>query len=161
MLLLYHSPRRRSSRCKGTICLTSKPPVITLVPRMNSYPQYSIGEQGERPWGSWCVLDMQPNTVVKRLYLVPGGRISLQRHRHRSERWVVLKGAATVLCDNETIHLTKGESAIIPSGAIHRLSNDQREPLEVLEVQIGDLLSEEDIERFTDDYGRVDGASAE
>lgn len=128
---------------------------------MNAYPQYTVGEQGERPWGSWCVLDMQPNTVVKRLYLVPGGRISLQRHRHRSERWVVLKGAATVLCGEELIHLSKGESAIIPSGCIHRLSNEQSEPLEVLEVQIGDLLSEEDIERFTDDYGRADDTEAE
>lgn len=127
---------------------------------MNTYPQYTVGERGERPWGSWCVLDMQPYTVVKRLILVPGGRISLQRHNHRSERWVVLKGVATVLCDNETICLGKGESAIIPSGAIHRLSNDQEEALEVLEVQIGDLLSEEDIERFTDDYGRVEAESA-
>lgn len=127
---------------------------------MNDYPQYTVGETGERPWGSWCVLDIQPNTVVKRLYLVPGGRISLQRHHHRSERWVVLKGAATVLCEAETIHLAKGESAIIPSGAIHRLSNEQDEALEVLEVQIGDLLSEEDIERFSDDYGRSDEAVA-
>lgn len=126
---------------------------------MSEYPQYSVGETGERPWGSWCVLDMQPNTVVKRLYLVPGGRISLQRHLHRSERWVVLKGMATVQCNEETIFLNKGESAIIPGGAIHRLSNEQTEPLEVLEVQIGDLLSEEDIERFSDDYGRSDEAA--
>lgn len=127
---------------------------------METYPQYSIGEQGERPWGSWCVLDMQPHTVVKRLYLIPGGRISLQRHRHRSERWVVLQGEATVRCGEEVLHLSKGESAIIPSGTIHRLSNEQAEPLEVLEVQIGDVLSEEDIERFTDDYGRANTAEA-
>lgn len=69
---------------------------------------------------------------------------------------MVLNGAATVLCDEKTIHLSKGESFIIPSGSIHRLSNEQQEPLEVLEVQIGDLLSEEDIERFTDDYGRAE-----
>lgn len=128
---------------------------------MSTYPEYSIGETGERPWGSWCVLDVQPHTVVKRLQLVPGGRISLQRHQHRSERWVVLKGAAAVQCDSKLIHLAKGESAIIPSGAIHRLSNEQNELLEVLEVQIGDLLSEKDIERFTDDYGRVESLSAE
>lgn len=136
-------------------------PLPHLPHTMNTYPQYSIGEKGERPWGAWCVLDMQPHTVVKRLYLIPGGRISLQRHRHRSERWVVLQGVATVRRGAEEIRLDKGESAIIPSGTIHRLSNDQEEPLEVLEVQIGDLLSEEDIERFTDDYGRADATEAE
>lgn len=123
---------------------------------MNTYPHYTIGEESARPWGSWCVLDMQQNTVVKRLVLVPGGRISLQRHKHRSERWIVLKGAATIRCGREILLLTSGDSVFIPSGTMHRLSNEQKEPLEVLEVQIGDVLSEEDIERFTDDYGRVD-----
>ena len=120
---------------------------------------YNVGEKGVRPWGEWQVLDMQPHVVVKKLLLCPGGRISLQRHQHRTERWIVTAGVATVLCDNNLMHLNVGESIMIPCGSIHRLSNNGTAPLALIEVQIGNYLSEEDIERFSDDYGRIDEAT--
>lgn len=122
---------------------------------MTSSITYNVGEKGVRPWGEWQVLDMQPHVVVKRLLLRPGGRISLQRHQHRTERWIVTAGVATVVCDNNLMHLNVGESIMIPSGSIHRLSNNGTAPLALIEVQIGNYLSEEDIERFSDDYGRI------
>lgn len=115
---------------------------------------YKIGDIGERPWGEWQVLDIQPTAVVKRIFLKPHSRISLQRHQHRTERWIVVNGIATVYCNDDIIHLKVGESAHIAQGVIHRLANNQDEPLSVIEVQLGLLLSEDDIERFSDDYGR-------
>ena len=117
---------------------------------------YHVGEKGTRPWGEWQVLDLQSHVVVKKLLVFPGGRISLQRHKYRTERWIVTEGVATVLCDNNLLHLNVGESMMIPCGCMHRLSNQGTKPLALIEVQIGDYLSEDDIERFNDDYGRVD-----
>lgn len=117
---------------------------------------YYVGEKGTRPWGEWQVLDLQSHVVVKRLLVYPGERLSLQRHQYRTERWIVTEGVATVRCDNNRMHLNVGESIMIPSGSIHRLSNQGTEPLALIEVQIGSYLSEEDIERFSDDYGRID-----
>ena len=117
---------------------------------------YTVGEKGERPWGEWQVLDLQSHVVVKKLLVYPGGRISLQRHQYRTERWIVTEGVATVSCDNNIVHLNVGESIMIPRGSVHRLSNQGTAPLALIEVQMGSYLSEEDIERFTDDYGRVD-----
>ena len=84
---------------------------------------YHVGEKGTRPWGEWQVLDLQSHVVVKKLLVYPGGRISLQRHEHRTERWIVTEGVATVRCDNNIMHLNVGESIMIPRGSIHRLSN--------------------------------------
>ena len=117
---------------------------------------YHVGEKGTRPWGEWQVLDLQSHVVVKKLLVYPGERLSLQRHQHRTERWIVTEGVATVRCDNNIMHLNVGESIMIPYGSIHRLSNQGTAPLALIEVQIGSYLSEEDIERFNDDYGRVD-----
>lgn len=117
---------------------------------------YHVGEKGTRPWGEWQVLDLQSHVVVKKLLVYPGGRISLQRHQHRTERWIVTEGVATVRCDNNIMHLSVGESIMIPCGSMHRLSNQGTAPVALIEVQIGNYLSEEDIERFNDDYGRVD-----
>lgn len=117
---------------------------------------YHVGEKGTRPWGEWQVLDLQSHVVVKKLLVYPGGRISLQRHLHRTERWIVTEGVATVRCDNNIMHLNVGESIMIPCGSMHRLSNQGTAPVALIEVQIGNYLSEEDIERFNDDYGRVD-----
>lgn len=117
---------------------------------------YHVGEMGTRPWGEWQVLDLQSHVVVKKLLVYPGGRISLQRHQHRTERWIVTEGVATVLCDKNLMHLNVGESIMIPCGSLHRLSNQGTAPLALIEVQIGNYLSEDDIERFNDDYGRID-----
>lgn len=119
-----------------------------------SFSRYVVGESGERPWGRWQVLDVQPTAVVKKLILAPHGRISLQRHQHRTERWIVINGIATVQRDEDLLHLKLGESVGIPCGCKHRLSNEKDYPLIVIEIQLGNLLSEEDIERLTDDYGR-------
>ena len=116
---------------------------------------YELGEQGARPWGEWIVLDKQSHVVVQKLLVYPGGRLSLQRHSHRSERWIVTEGVATAYCDGIITHLEVGESIKIPCRSIHRLSNDGESPLALIEIQLGTYLSEDDIERFTDDYGRV------
>ena len=121
-----------------------------------SYTTYKVGEQGERPWGRWQVLDLQSHVVVKKLLVVPGGRISLQRHNHRTERWIVTEGGATVRLDDVVTRLKVGQSIMIPCGSLHRLSNDGDVNLALIEIQIGDFLSEDDIERFKDDYGRVE-----
>lgn len=102
------------------------------------------------------MLDIQPNVVVKKLFLNPYSRISLQRHKFRSERWIVINGTATVRCEDTVKHLGVGESASIPCGNIHRLSNETADPLCLIEIQLGEILSEEDIERFNDDYGRTE-----
>ena len=117
---------------------------------------YHVGEKGTRPWGEWQVLDLQSHVVVKKLLVYPGDRLSLQRHQHRTERWIVTEGVATVLCDKNLMHLNVGESIMIPCGSLHRLSNRGTAPVALIEVQIGDYLSEDDIERFNDDYGRTD-----
>lgn len=124
--------------------------------RHDTFPSYEVGDSGERPWGRWQVLDVQPTAVVKKLILVPHGRISLQRHQHRMERWIVINGIATVQREDDILHLKVGDSVSIPCGCKHRLSNNKEYPLIVIEIQLGSLLSEEDIERLTDDYGRVD-----
>ncbi|MBQ2379465.1 MAG: phosphomannose isomerase type II C-terminal cupin domain [Akkermansia sp.] len=121
-----------------------------------SFTTYTVGEKGERPWGTWQVLDLQSHVVVKKLLLIPGGRISLQRHNFRSERWIVTEGVATVRLDDVVTKLKVGQSINIPCGSLHRLSNDGDVDLALIEIQMGDFLSEEDIERFKDDYGRVD-----
>ena len=116
---------------------------------------YHVGETGTRPWGEWQVLDLQSHVVVKKLLVYPGGRLSLQKHQYRTERWIFTEGVATVQCDNNLMHLNVGESIMIPCGSMHRLSNQGTAPLALIEVQIGNYLSEEDIERFNDDYGRL------
>lgn len=117
---------------------------------------YEVGDHGERPWGEWFVLDKQSHVIVKKIMVLPGERLSLQRHRHRTERWIVTEGVATAYCDGTVTHLRVGESISIPKRSIHRLSNEQDTPLALIEIQLGDTLTEDDIERFTDDYGRVD-----
>lgn len=88
--------------------------------------------------------------------VLPGKRISLQRHRWRSERWITMEGVATVQQGEETLLLPPGEGVLIPRNCLHRISNEGETPISVLEIQYGELLSEEDIERFEDDFGRLD-----
>jgi mannose-6-phosphate isomerase-like protein (cupin superfamily) len=111
---------------------------------------------GERPWGRFEVIRSAEGYQVKRLVVAPGGRLSLQRHRHRSEHWVVVQGVARVTRGPHEFTLQANESVFIPAGARHRLANlSDDEPLEVVEVQVGTYLGEDDIERFEDDYQRV------
>ncbi len=108
-----------------------------------------------RPWGWYDSLWSAPGYQVKHLMIAPGAAISLQRHRHRSEHWVVQKGTAKVTCNDAVFTLQPGQSTFIPLTAMHRLENPGQEELHVVEVQLGDYLGEDDIERFEDRYNRV------
>ena len=108
-----------------------------------------------RPWGSYTVLEENDRFKIKRLTVLPKKRLSLQRHYHRSEHWVVVKGIAKATVGDKEIILKPGESVFIPAYTIHRLENPGVIPLEIIEVQIGEYLEEDDIERFQDDFGRT------
>ena len=108
-----------------------------------------------RPWGSYESLDLGERFQVKRLTLRPGAAISLQMHHHRAEHWVVVRGTATVTRGDERFLLTENQSTHIPIGATHRLENSGKVPLEIIEVQSGSYLGEDDIVRFEDRYDRV------
>ena len=107
-----------------------------------------------RPWGHYEGIDQGDGYQVKRLVVDAGKRISLQRHQHRSEHWVVVRGSARVTLETTTFDLATNESTYIAAGAIHRLENAGFQPLEVIEVQTGTYLGEDDIERFEDDFNR-------
>ena len=107
-----------------------------------------------RPWGFFDVLGEGPGFQIKHLSLNPGAKISLQKHDHRAEHWVVVSGSAQVMCDDREFTLDENESTYILRGAVHRLENVGREPVSIVEVQTGDELREDDIERFEDLYRR-------
>lgn len=110
-----------------------------------------------RPWGSYKVLeDSGSGYKMKRIEVLPGHSLSLQRHQHRSEHWVVVSGTATVTRGSETFTVSKNESTYIPIGVLHRLENKGRIPLQIVEVQVGEYVGEDDIERFDDSYGRTE-----
>ena len=107
-----------------------------------------------RPWGWFQILETRDQFQLKVINLNPNSKISLQRHKHRAEHWVVVAGTATVTRGDDIIELKQNESTFIPIGMIHRLENKTSDLLEVIEVQSGSYLGEDDIERFDDDYGR-------
>lgn len=108
-----------------------------------------------RPWGWYDSIDVGPRFQVKRIGVKPGASLSLQRHHHRAEHWIVVQGKAEVTCGKETFTLTENESTFIPIGEVHRLRNPGQTELEMIEVQSGSYLGEDDIERLEDTYGRV------
>ena len=107
-----------------------------------------------RPWGDYESIDEGHRFQVKRITVKPGERLSLQMHYHRAEHWIVVKGTAIVECNGEEKLLTENQSTYIPIGATHRLSNPGKMPLELVEVQSGAYVGEDDIVRFEDTYGR-------
>ena len=108
-----------------------------------------------RPWGSYTVLEEDEGGFkIKRIEVAPGARLSLQSHSRRSEHWVVVSGTATVTNGNEVITVRKNQSTYIPIGAKHRLENLDTEPLHIVEIQVGEYLGEDDIQRYEDNYGR-------
>lgn len=115
----------------------------------------------QRPWGSFTVLEEGPGFKIKHLQVHAGGRLSLQRHKHRSEHWVVVSGQATVTCDQAELTLAANQSTYIPAGSKHRLENREQLPLEIIEVQVGSYVGEDDIERFDDAYARATVAGAD
>jgi mannose-1-phosphate guanylyltransferase/mannose-6-phosphate isomerase len=139
------------------VCSSQKTEQVkNLVNRYNadSDPVTKFHRQVHRPWGSYTVLEDGGIYKIKRVTVKPGERLSLQLHHHRSEHWVVVKGTAEIELDGETRFLRKGESTYVHSGVVHRLKNPGLIPLEVIEVQLGDYLEEDDIVRFDDEYGR-------
>ena len=107
-----------------------------------------------RPWGSYDGIDSGDRFQVKRIIVKPGAALSLQMHHHRAEHWIVVKGTARVTCGDKVFLLAENESTYIPLGSQHRLENPGRQPLELIEVQSGGYLGEDDIVRFEDVYGR-------
>ncbi|PKG33356.1 MAG: mannose-1-phosphate guanylyltransferase/mannose-6-phosphate isomerase [Methanoregula sp.] len=130
--------------------------VKDLVTRLNQEndPVTQFHRQVHRPWGSYTVLEEGARYKIKRVTVRAGERLSLQLHHHRSEHWVVVNGTAEIELNGEKKLLRKGESTYVHSGMKHRLKNPGLIPLEVIEVQLGDYLEEDDIVRFDDEYGR-------
>jgi mannose-6-phosphate isomerase-like protein (cupin superfamily) len=108
-----------------------------------------------RPWGFFEVLSDEKDHKVKRITIEPGGRLSLQRHRHRREHWFIIQGESIVTTDGSGIKVVSGQAIDIPQGSLHRIANTATERLVYIEVQLGDYFSEDDIERIEDDYGRI------
>ena len=109
-----------------------------------------------RPWGSYEVINEGSRYKVKCIEVAAGSSLSLQRHTHRAEHWVVVEGTALVHIDGEKKLIIENQSTFIPVGVKHRLSNPGKIPLKIIEVQSGAYLEEDDIERFDDEYGRID-----
>jgi mannose-1-phosphate guanylyltransferase/mannose-6-phosphate isomerase len=107
-----------------------------------------------RPWGYYQDVDLAARYRVKRIVVKPGNKLSLQKHFHRSEHWVVVKGTAEVSVGNDVRSVHENESIYIPIGSVHRLANPGKIPLELIEVQVGSYLGEDDIVRLDDIYGR-------
>jgi len=108
-----------------------------------------------RPWGHYRTVDAGDRFQVKRITVKPGGKLSLQKHYHRAEHWVVVHGTAIVQRGEERMLVRENESVYIPIGAEHRLENPGKLPLQLIEVQSGPYLGEDDIVRITDNYGRA------
>ncbi len=108
-----------------------------------------------RPWGWYDSIDAGPRFQVKRIMVKPGASLSLQKHHHRAEHWIVVTGTAEVTVGEKVILLSENQSTYIPLGEVHRLSNPGKVPLEIIEVQSGSYLGEDDIVRFEDTYGRA------
>jgi len=113
-------------------------------------------ERGERPWGTYTVLEENSHYKIKRIEVLPGQRLSLQKHHHRSEHWIVVSGTALVTCGDREFMVNINESTFISIGEQHRLQNPGKIPLVIIEVQSGEYLGEDDIVRFHDDYQRAE-----
>jgi mannose-1-phosphate guanylyltransferase/mannose-6-phosphate isomerase len=138
------APRARAQEVRG----------VLEALRAQGRAQAEAGPEVHRPWGRYETLEERPGFKVKRIVVAPGRRLSLQRHAHRSEHWVVVRGTARVTCGAQIFDLDTNRSAYIPCGAVHRLENPGGEPLEIIEVQSGAYLGEDDIVRLEDDFRR-------
>ena len=126
--------------------------VATL--KKSKRPQVTWHRKVYRPWGSYDGIDSGERFQVKRIVVKPGASLSLQMHHHRAEHWIVVRGTAQVTCGEKVFLLAENESTYIPLGSKHRLENPGKQPLELIEVQSGSYLGEDDIVRFEDVYGR-------
>jgi mannose-1-phosphate guanylyltransferase/mannose-6-phosphate isomerase len=135
------------------------PNIKRIITRLKdeNYAQTDSHRKVYRPWGHYDSVDSGEHFQVKRIVVHPGGRLSLQMHQHRAEHWIVVAGTAQVTRDEEILILHANESTYIPQGAKHRLENLGDIDLELIEVQSGAYLGEDDIVRFDDIYGRSEG----
>ncbi len=117
-------------------------------------PEALLHRRVNRPWGAYEGIDVGERFQVKRITVNPGASLSLQKHHHRAEHWIVVKGTAQVICGDKDLLLTENQSTYIPLGSVHRLANPGQIPLEMIEVQSGSYLGEDDIVRLEDNYGR-------
>ena len=117
-------------------------------------PEASSPARVHRPWGWYQTMDLGDRFRVKRIQVAPGRQLSLQKHFHRAEHWVVVRGFAEVTRDDETLMVRENESVFLPQGCVHRLANRGKIPVEIIEVQTGAYLEEDDIVRIEDDFGR-------
>ena len=127
--------------------------IVTELDRVGRTEQ-KLHRQVFRPWGWYDGIDSGPRFQVKRILVKPGASLSLQKHHHRAEHWIVVSGTAEVTCGERKMLLTENQSTYIPLGEVHRLANPGTIPLEIIEVQSGSYLGEDDIVRFEDTYGR-------
>ena len=109
----------------------------------------------EKPWGSFEILRSGKKFLVKKIFVKPGGVLSLQSHEYRSEHWIVAEGEAEVTIDKKVINLKENENIFIPKGAIHRMANRKDRDLVIIEMWYGDHLDENDIKRYEDIYERI------
>jgi mannose-1-phosphate guanylyltransferase len=114
-----------------------------------------LHREAYRPWGKYDCIDTGERFQVKRITVKPGAKLSVQMHHHRAEHWIIVSGTAKVTINEKTVLLTENQSAYIPVGAVHALENPGKLPLEMIEVQSGSYLGEDDIVRFEDKYGRA------
>jgi mannose-1-phosphate guanylyltransferase/mannose-6-phosphate isomerase len=130
--------------------------VKVLVERLREEKRSEFDTDGTeaRPWGWFRTLDKGPRFRVLHIWLEPGGKTSLQTHDHRSEYWIVVRGIARVVLGETTRLIPAKDSVFIPAGEVHRLENPEDEPLEVIEVDFGTYVGEDDIRRYADEYGR-------
>jgi len=135
-------------------CVQDIKGLVSRIKKQKS-PEADTHRKVRRPWGFYDSIDHGERFQVKRIVVNPGARLSLQMHHHRAEHWVVVTGTALVTRGEEEILLSENESAYIPLGVRHRLENPGRVPLEIIEVQSGTYLGEDDIVRFDDKYGRA------
>ena len=115
----------------------------------------TVREFDRRPWGSYTVLEEAPTFKVKRIEVLPGKRLSYQKHAQRAEHWFVVAGTAKVTLDGREVTVPNGEAIDIPIGAAHRVENPGTDDLIFIEVQRGNYLGEDDIVRLEDDFGRA------
>jgi mannose-1-phosphate guanylyltransferase/mannose-6-phosphate isomerase len=139
------TPKKRAQEVKNIVEKLKK----------KGHPETETHVTAERPWGSYTVLETGDRYKIKKIRVLPGARLSMQLHGKRSEHWVVISGRALVQRDKETIEVKPNESTYIPVGVKHRLSNPGRAILEIIEVQMGEYIAEDDIVRFEDDYARI------
>jgi mannose-1-phosphate guanylyltransferase/mannose-6-phosphate isomerase len=117
-------------------------------------PEATLPARVYRPWGWYQTMDLGDRFRVKRIQVSPGRKLSLQKHHHRAEHWVVVRGTAEVTRDAEVLLVRENESVYLPLGCVHRLANPGKIPVEIIEVQTGAYLEEDDIVRIEDDFGR-------